>query len=287
MAPETSSKPIFLLGVGRCGSTALQLQLSRLSDVWIWGEHDGILRDFFKWTRQMRENRSLQEFTYSQGDVDPLELVAGHAHGDATHIAWMNAFRPSDVDVIERKVVEELCATKLPAGKRRWGFKEIRYGIEDDVPERLLNLYPNAKIVHTLRSPFRTVESSIFAWHFEELEVAQRLGDLDGLKRTYRRYLSRWVEAVSYFDMLRAAYPDQVQFSRVERLSQERDSLLTFLEITANPDEIQSLGAMVNPGDRINLDKNRECLSLLHALRAEFAAMLQPAAEVAGYVMDT
>jgi len=285
MLPETP-KPIFLLGVGRCGSTALQLQLCRLADVWIWGEHDGILRDLLMWTRQVRENRNLQEFTYHQGDTDPSEVLSAHAGGDATHIAWMNAFRPADIDIVERKVIEELWANRLPPGKRRWGFKEIRYGIEDDVPERLLNLYPGAKIVHTLRNPFRTVESSIFAWHFEELTEAQQQGNVDGIRATYRHYLSRWVEAVSYFDMLRAAYPDSVQFSRIEHLSQERDSLLSFLDVAAETTQTESLGRIVNPGDRINLDSNTERLALLRSLRSEFATLLRPAAEVAGYATE-
>jgi hypothetical protein len=281
MTTRKNTKPIFLLGVGRCGSTALQLQLSRIADIWIWGEHDGVLRGFLDWTRSIRESRNLQQFAFSRGDADPRQLVTSHTGGDATHIAWMNAFGRKDVEAIERSVIETLCARNLPEGKRRWGFKEIRYGIEDDVPERLLGLYPDAKIVHTLRDPYKTIESSIFAWHYDELKAAIESDDIESLRKTYRHYASRWTQAVEYFDALRSTYPGQVHFSRIERLAQEQDELLKFLEVRAKASA--ELGETVNPGQQINVGDNAAYLSQLRDLRGEFAEKLAQAAKVAGY----
>ncbi|MEZ5816111.1 MAG: hypothetical protein R3D44_03420 [Hyphomicrobiaceae bacterium] len=59
MQPTENERPVFLLGTGRCGSTYQQVRISQIADIWIWGEHDGILEDLFKWAELGRSNPTL------------------------------------------------------------------------------------------------------------------------------------------------------------------------------------------------------------------------------------
>ncbi len=279
---EATESPIFLLGVGRCGSTNLQLQLCQLPDTWIWGEHDGVLKGLFAWTDQIRTSESLREFSFSQSTGDPAAIVGSQTGGDATHLAWMNGFRLPHIDQIERGVIEDLCAKRLPPGKQRWGFKEIRYGLGDQVPERLLRLYPNARIIHTVRDPFMTTESSLFAWNFDQLKTCTATGQQEVLYDMYDHYVSRWITAVEHFDRLRREYPDRVRFSCVERLAADRDLILQFLGIERGS-EAPQLQKPVNPGNRISRVENSMYLAHLQIMRSIFVDRLRGPAEIAGY----
>ncbi len=65
-----------------------------------------------------------------------------------------------------------LLQPRLPAGKTRWGFKEIQYGHRDRTPELLLDLFPGGTIIHTLRHPRSTLESAMQAWYPTALKQA-------------------------------------------------------------------------------------------------------------------
>src|SRR6185295_15406374 len=162
-------RPIFLLGVGRCGSTFQQVALNRLPDIWIWGEHDGIIGNLLRWGAQAIASENLQKFAFSRSPDDPSSALQGNLRINATAVAWLNGFRPPDLEHLQSDLISQLFKKGLPTGKWRWGFKEIRYGPDDKVPERLLLLFSESKIVHTLRNPFATVESTIFAWQLQRL----------------------------------------------------------------------------------------------------------------------
>lgn len=165
-------EPIFLLGSGRCGSTFLQTRLSALGNVWIWGEHDGMLVKLREWRESVASSTKMNEFSTSRPPGDPMVLLKKDQGADATMVAWLNGFRTADLDRVLRLAVTSLFTCALPVGKRRWGFKEIRYGPDDRMAVYLLDLFPRGKIVHTLRNPFSTIESGLFAWHLPMLQEA-------------------------------------------------------------------------------------------------------------------
>jgi hypothetical protein len=276
------SNPIFLLGVGRCGSTSLQVHLCRSSEAWIWGEHDGVLTGLFEWTSQVRQSKGLESFSTIASQKDALRTIQNVGQGDATHVAWMNQFSSKQLEKVERFSIESMFARRLPSGKSRWGFKEIRYGIGNRVPEELLRVYPNANIVHTVRHPFHTVESSIFAWHFDELEWLVSDGNLDAVRSLYGAYVARWVQAVEYFDRLRANLPKRVIFSQAETLTEDFPRLLDFLGLTQSEYVLQST-APINGGERIADETNLVLREYLKLFRDEFRNEVTSAAIAAGY----
>lgn len=230
-------EPIFLLGTGRCGSTFQQTQLSSFGNVWIWGEHDGILTKLMEWSKSVRSSKKLNEFSFLRPSGDPVAWLQKGQGGNATMVAWLNGFRTADMDRVLRLALTNLFTCDLPAGKRRWGFKEIRYGPDDRVAEVLLDLFPRAKIVHTLRDPFSTIESGLFAWEFPRLQEAFGRGDEALIDSLYGGYAIHWERTTRYFLDLEATYPDRVRTSKLETFHKNLPTLLTFLKLDASSNQ--------------------------------------------------
>lgn len=222
--------PIFLFGVGRCGSTYQQARLSQIADVWIWGEHDGIVGGLLAWGDRVRGSKRLKKFSFDQPRIDPAFVHEADRRA-ARVLAWSNGFKLPDIADVERAAIVSLMTRGLPAGKARWGFKEVRYGPHDGVPERLLGLFPEAKLVHTLRDPILTVESSIFSWSFDRMKAAVDSRDELTLDEMYAKYSTYWATVTNYLLDLEMAHPERVITSRIESFDQSIDRLLDFLDI--------------------------------------------------------
>lgn len=221
--------PIFLLGSGRCGSTAVQRELSNMDGIWIWGEHDGILRGLLSWGETVKQSEVLHKLSFNNSTRSPEQIMHEAGEGEANSLAWLNSFRPSDVDVSLRDLILRLFATKLPAGTTCWGFKEIRYGPEDRVAEHLLRLFPKAKIVHVVRDPISTIYSSLAAWNSTELN---NLGaNPDQLREKFKEYADRWMQITQYYLDLKKSNPSRVFTLRIENFSAQKAPLMAFLEI--------------------------------------------------------
>ncbi|MEZ5816112.1 MAG: sulfotransferase [Hyphomicrobiaceae bacterium] len=196
----------------------------------------------------------------------------------------MNGFRPIDFDDILREAVKNLFKLRLPNGKTRWGFKEIRYGSNSAVPETLLRLFPNGKIVHTIRHPFSTIESCVTAWNFKALKEAMRTGDDDAIAKHYRQYANRWIWTTGYFLDLESRNPESVRLSRLETFDRDLPGLLEFLGVP------HFEGASSLPMTAINTSwisaKGRggnEIADWLAKFRASVAPLISEMAEKAGY----
>ncbi|MFN7056963.1 hypothetical protein [Hyphomonas sp.] len=68
-------RPIMILGTGRCGSTYLQTALCGISDIWIWGEHDGMLRSLFHAFSLPHKSKALNEFSFPYAKEDPYKTL--------------------------------------------------------------------------------------------------------------------------------------------------------------------------------------------------------------------
>jgi len=156
-----TESPIFILGSGRCGSTLLQRILNSYSDITIWGEHHGFLRDlaagYFKLVDQPPEDRPTILYTGEHPLETPEQLEQLKAPE-----AWqglMNGFTVAEVTDHFRWLLCNVFRHRAMADGSVWGFKEIRYGRDDRVLEFLQRLFPDARFIFVVRDGLNTVAS--------------------------------------------------------------------------------------------------------------------------------
>jgi hypothetical protein len=231
-------RPIVILGTGRCGSTFLQTALCGVSDIWIWGEHDGILRGIFHAFNMARNSSAMKQFSFPYVGEDPHVTLKR----DGTRAAWLCPFSSDDLAEAERNLVVSLFNRRLPPGKTRWGFKEIRYGPNSGVPERMLSLFPKTKVIHAVRHPLDTVSSSVRAWHpevFDEsLEHADRLALVTKHVRTE---MARWRDTTAFLAAFCASNPDSTITVQMEQADASLPKIIAFLDSRLEPGPIEVL----------------------------------------------
>lgn len=218
--------PIILLGTGRCGSTYFQKLLCQLEDIWIWGEHDGILASLSGLQRHFEADKPLTKWSLTYPTItNSIEVNPDQAN----FFAWNNGFTHQLINDLSRDFIVRMFTSGLPDGKRRWGFKEIRYGFTDNVPQLMLSLFPKAKIVVIARDPVGTIVSTITAWHHAEI-LSYRLHKPNRLGELIRHYYSRWMLFYKNMETLTNLYPlhvHSVSLTNPDHLYE----LLKFLEV--------------------------------------------------------
>lgn len=222
-------QPIFLLGTGRCGSTFLQRSLSSLESIWIWGEHDGLLIPHAGVLKLLQESSALSKFHFDSNQQGTTSDLKYHP-GDATDVAWMNGFNRQEVLAATAVYVQSLFSFNLPLGKTIWGFKEVRYGPDNNVPRMLLELFPRARIIYTVRRAFQTAESSLAAWNPNLLQDAESKERLGQVRSCYARYINRWINYSEYFLELAEQFKGSVFVARLEDSERQFGQMCAFLE---------------------------------------------------------
>ncbi|MGA2794318.1 MAG: sulfotransferase [Roseiarcus sp.] len=224
-------RPVFLLGTGRCGSTYVQKEFCLNTNIWLWGEHDGILRGLKDWVERVKNNRNIIDFCFKH-EEQPLETIIKNADRNTDNdIAWLNRFRTDTLDAVLRHAILLLCAANIPAGKTRWGFKEIRYGPDDRVAEALLAAFPKSSIIHLVRSPVATIESSMIAWRRQDIMDSLARNDASKIEEIYQEFATRWTRVTRYYLDLEIAYPLRVKTVRLEEFRESKVTLEEFLGI--------------------------------------------------------
>lgn len=280
-------RPIFILGTGRCGSTFVQTALCATADIWIWGEHAGLLKGLFHWAENVRAAPLLVEASYPYRQIDPLDRLAGRGGVAPWMTAWINGFGPDTLDDIERMVLRRLFAEGLPAGKRRWGFKEIRYGGTEATPERLLALFPAARIVHVVRHPFATAESSMSAWWAKGFQEALAAGNRPLVLDHYRRLLQQWTEVTGRFLQLEAARPEAVASFRIEDGEAMLGALAAFLGVDeAGLRRAGATAGFRNTSSVLRDNHSEDVARLLGSCRDELLPLVGELAARLGYEPD-
>lgn len=140
---------IFILGMPRSASTALQLSLNTCAELLIYGEHFEILRGLpAHWALIKAE---LPRFR------SPVDAVAD-IRKPPKNFPYIHANGISGDKILERltNYIEE---TLNPLRFARWGFKDVSYGF--DTGAMLLELFPTCKILLTVRHPADVVASGI------------------------------------------------------------------------------------------------------------------------------
>jgi len=153
-------------------------------------------------------------------------------------LAWNNGFRRPDLDDELRGLIDGLMRRRLPAGKFRWGFKEIRYGSPllafdeaDETPRHLLELFPGATMVLTLRHPRATIESLLETFEPQVLTGTDAPPDLAALHREYAKHASRWRRITTELLDLRCDYGDRIVTVRIEDVPAGRATLAAALDV--------------------------------------------------------
>lgn len=153
---KISYQPIFVFGCShRCGSTLLQRLLNSAPQILIWGEHNGYLNDFFwnlgnlrKWAFQHNEER--------------LRFVE---NGYDNFLANMSPDGESIQEASRNHLISLFALPAAKLGRKIWGFKEVRYGVE--VALALQALFPEMRVIHLVRHP---VDVYLSLKNWEELD---------------------------------------------------------------------------------------------------------------------
>ncbi|MEJ2232826.1 MAG: sulfotransferase [Syntrophobacterales bacterium] len=164
--------PIFLLGTGRCGSTLLQKILNSVDNVAIYGEHGGFLKQIAAAYFLNLEDKMIEKYIMSQNAAgkDPLSVFQTLKNPQLWS-AWTNWYNRETVRSNFRDFIESFFNPISLEQKVHWGFKEIRYGLDDQVPEMLADLYADGRFVFIVRHPVHVVASKISARASDGIEA--------------------------------------------------------------------------------------------------------------------
>ena len=164
--------PIFLLGTGRCGSTLLQKILNSVENAMIYGEHGGFLKQVAAAYFLNFEDKMIEKYIMSQNvaEKDPISVFETLKNPQLWS-AWTNWYNQETVKNNFRDFIESFFNPSSLEQKVHWGFKEIRYGLDDRVPEMLADLYPDGRFVFIVRHPVDVIASKISARASEGIEA--------------------------------------------------------------------------------------------------------------------
>jgi hypothetical protein len=170
--PTDANFPIFLLGTGRCGSTLLQKILNSVDNVAIYGEHGGFLKQIAAAYFLNFEDKMIEKYIMSQNAAgkDPLSVFK-ILKNPQLWSAWTNWYNCHTVKDNFRDFIESFFNPISLKQKVHWGFKEIRYGLEDRVPEMLADLYADGRFVFIVRHPVDVIASKISARASDGIEA--------------------------------------------------------------------------------------------------------------------
>jgi hypothetical protein len=171
--PKGKAKyPIFLLGTGRCGSTLLQKILNSVDTVAIYGEHGGFLKQIAAAYFLNFEDEMIEKYIMSRNAAgkDPLSVFE-ILKNPQLWSAWTNWYNCHTVKDNFRDFIESFFNPVSLKQKVHWGFKEIRYGLDDRVLEMLADLYADGRFVFIVRHPVDVIASKISARASDGIEA--------------------------------------------------------------------------------------------------------------------
>jgi hypothetical protein len=205
-ASTPEDAPVFILSAGwRSGSTLLQRLVMSDKRVLLWGEpyaRSDLVRVL---------SESLRIFTAEYPRTDWF-IDQGFQTGSAElSDQWIaNLYPPPpDLAAAHRAFFQRLYAEPVLArGYSRWGFKEVRLGIEQAV--YLKWLYPGAKFLFLYRDPYKAYRSYriwrdwYYRWPQEPIFTPRQFGEL------WRSLVSGYLEGSQEIGGMLVKYEDLV-----------------------------------------------------------------------------
>lgn len=179
--------PIVILGPGRCGSTLVQRALNTSPDVTIWGEHAGFLRTLAESHWTLTHDPLIKENLY-RNPIDPNILI-GPLTDFSSSPNWVNDFDPDYVNTCYRDMLIRLLTRNIDPAKTHWGFKEILYARNDRAMQMWRTLFPNTRLIFSIRHPFKVIRSMLLAW---EPNASESLNS-DRILPEAERFANRWL----------------------------------------------------------------------------------------------
>jgi hypothetical protein len=220
--------PVFVFGTGRCGSTHIQRLITLSTSCWIWGEHNGFLQPLLD-SISLYENSQILDRTAFNVDPPSDDQLIGDMAAGSERLSWLNRFDKDEFRTEIAALVDRMFRPGVPNGWTHWGFKEIRYGLDNDAPATLLSLFPTATAVFTFREPRNTIESMIREW--EGLELLDSPQSLHALSEAYRNHVYIWKKIMEYFLTYRSNGKARIFFVSSDKLSQPPEVILQTLEL--------------------------------------------------------
>jgi hypothetical protein len=138
----------------------------------IYGEHGGFLKQVAAAYFLNFEDKMIEKYIMSQNVAgkDPISVFETLKNPQLWS-AWTNWYNQETVKSNFRDFIESFFNPSSLEQKVHWGFKEIRYGLDDRVPEMLTDLYPDGRFVFIVRHPVDVIASKISARASDGIEA--------------------------------------------------------------------------------------------------------------------
>jgi hypothetical protein len=217
--------PVFVFGTGRCGSTHLQRLVTLSTRCWIWGEHEGFLEPLLEAVNKYETGHRLNRFVFSRTSRDEGGLVAAMTSGSEM-LSWLNLLNKDELRAEVISLIDRMFRSHIPEGWTDWGFKEIRYGLDNHSPEILLNIFPESRGVFTFREPRSTIESMVRTWSPRLMREAP---NIEKLTNIYRSYRLRWTKVTTYFLNCGVRFGGRLVFVSADKLGRPAGEILDAL----------------------------------------------------------
>jgi len=237
--------PIFVFGTGRCGSTHLQRLVTLSTRCWIWGEHEGFLEPLLASVDRYETGQRLKRFVFDRSSRDEAQLVSEMTAGSHM-LSWLNLLDQDEFRAEVVSLIDRMFRSRIPEGWTDWGFKEIRYGLDNNSPEILMSFFPGATGIFTFRDPRCTIESMVRTW---SPKLMREPPNIDKLSNLYRSYTIRWKKVMKYFLDSEALLSQRLLFVSADKFDWPNEEILGALGLTPTRAIPDGLG-MTNQGPR-------------------------------------
>lgn len=197
-----STRPIFIFGQARSGTTLLQRLLNSTGEAFIYGEHAGFLKGvayayFVMFKHRAARRRS--HINYYFKERKPEDLLKPFDFLVATH----TGFSREDLTNHFREFVTK--CINAHGFQKRWGFKEIHYGMRDRTFSFLRELYVSASFVFIVRNPAH--------------QISSKMGQGWWPQYSFEENVDIWCMQATNFKKYIAEHPAQCQLLRYEEFS--------------------------------------------------------------------
>jgi len=164
----------------------------------------------------------LKRFVFGRATRDEGQLIAEMAAG-SDMLSWLNLLDKDQFRAEVVSLIDRMFRSRIPDGWTDWGFKEIRYGLDNKSPEILLNFFPSATGLFTFRDPKTTIESMVRTW---SPKLMREPPNVEKLTNIYRSYTIRWQKVIRYFLDCEALFGSRLVFVSAAKLDRPTQEIL-------------------------------------------------------------